>query len=423
MGRVGDVIGRKKIFSTGIAIFTVSSLFASFSGSIVMLIAFRVVQGIGGSMMSSCSTAIVTDAFLGDRGKALGINTSATYSGITFGPLIGGLLVQGFGWRSIFYVNIPIGIVSLLLVTLFLPRDLSHKVKGSFDLPGSITLSIFLLTLMLFLSQSELYFSKIWFSSLGAICATSCVTFVVIERKIAKAPVIDLNLFTHNRLFSAGNLTSMFNYTTSQAIIFVMSLYLQLVLKYSYAEAGLVLFAQPVVQVLVAPIAGTLSDRLDARILSSIGTSIRAAGLFALSFLETNSPAEAVLIPMAIIGLGHGLFAPPNTNSVMSSVSPDKRGVSSGIRGTIRTASSSVGLVLMSSIIASAMPSGAFSSVSSGSNLLAQGLASSFVLGVHYSFLFAGAFTCLGILTSLVRGREHRETYLDNSDCSDRVQS
>ena len=216
-------------------------------------------------------------------------------------------------------------------------------------------------------------------------------------------------MFTRNRLFAAGNLTAIFNYVTFGGTIFVIPIYLEFVRGFTPIAAGLILFTQPIMQTITAPIAGTLSDRIGARVLASAGMFIRSMGLLALSFFGLSSPPEAVWIPLLFIGLGHGLFSPPNTNSIMSSVSPDVRGIASGIIGTFRTASSSTGVVVMGAIIAASMPPGAFAGMSAAGSVAQQGLADLFVVGMHYTFLFAAVFSAIGVFTSLVRGKENRD--------------
>lgn len=359
--------------------------------------------------MNGTSAAIITDTFKGDRGRALGINVASTYSGLSLGPLAGGFLVQSLGWRSIFWVNIPIGIAALILALLFLPRgEIRGQTRKNFDISGAVILSVFLITLMLSLSQGELAIGQSTIILLIFVCVFSLGAFIVRESKFAKRPIIDLKLFTRNRLFAAGNATAVFNYVTFGGTIFVIPIYLELVRGYTPIAAGLILFTQPITQTITAPIAGTLSDRFGARVLSSAGMFIRSVGLFALSFLSLSSTAEAVWIPLIFIGLGHGLFSPPNTNSIMSSVAPDMRGIASGILGTFRTASNSAGVIVMGAIIAASMPAGAFASMSVAGSAIQQGLAGLFVIGMHYTFLFAAAFSAIGVFTSLVRGKENR---------------
>lgn len=408
LGWLGDVSGKKRIFAFGLILFVVGSFLASLSNNILVLIANRVVQGVGAASMSSTSTAIVTDAFKGDRGRALGINVTATYIGLTLGPIAGGFLVQTLGWRSIFYVNIPVGIASLLLALLYIPND-STKVKAhiDFDLVGAISLSIFLASLMLSLSQSELALQQNIALAFVIICVVSLFAFILNESKYAKKPIIDLRLFTRNRLFASGNTTSIFNYLTFGGTVFVLPIYLELVRGYTPIAAGLILFAQPIVQTLTAPIAGVLSDRFEARLLCAVGLFSRAVGLFALSFLGLSSPAWQIWVPLIFTGFGHGLFSPPNTNSIMSSVTVEKRGIASGIMGTFRTASNSAGVIVMGAIIAASMPAGTFAGMSTGGTA-AQGLGGLFVTGMHYTFLFAAAFSVIGIFTSLIRGKENR---------------
>ena len=408
MGRIGDLRGKKRTFMVGVGIFTLGSFLAALSPSIQLLITYRILQGVGAAIMSVLSTAIVTDIFRSDWGTALGLNTSAVYTGVSLGPVVGAVLVQLAGWRYIFYVNVPIGVISLLLVLLYVPKDSKPEKGRGFDLPGSVLIVLFLSTLMLFLSSTQLSFTELETAIFGIVCILSILGFVITESRFARDPAIDLKLFTRNKLFSAGNLTAIFNYTTNQGTLFVISIYLQFIHGYSPINAALFLIAQPIVQATTSIFAGILSDRVDARILSSVGITFRAAGLFGLSFLTVSSSPWMVWIPLSIVGFGHGMFSSPNTNSIMSSVSHDKRGIAAGVVGTVRSSSNSTGIVVMSAIIAGAMPLGAFARASGATGLITGSLATTFVTGMHFAFLFAGVFSAIGILTSLVRGREER---------------
>jgi MFS family permease len=278
--------------------------------------------------------------------------------------------------------------------------------RSRFDFPGAISLITFLTTLLLALSGLGL---SPW--ELGALvltCLGSFVCFVFLERRPGIMPLVDLRLFTQNRTFAAGNATSLMNYTTSSGALLVMSLYLQEILGYSPFEAGLILLVQPVVMVIVAPISGALSDRVSARILSSLGMLTRVAAFLMLSQLGLSSSGATIWFPLALVGLGHALFSSPNTNSIMSSVPREEIGLASGTLGTVRSAAQSIGVAILGGVVASSMPAGAFEALSEGGSVASGGTAQLFVMGMHEAFLIAALLSAIGVITSLVRGKDRR---------------
>ena len=406
-GRLGDRSGMKRVFVLGVTVFTIGSFLAGLSGGVPELLAFRIVQGVGAAMMSAIASALIVTAFPApERGRALGINLSAVYIGLTAGPFVGGILVQVFGWRSIFYVNVPIGIVTVVLAYLYLKEERTERPRSRFDFPGAISLITFLTTLLLALSGLGL---SLW--ELGALvltCLGSFVCFVFLERRPGIMPLVDLRLFTQNRTFAAGNATSLMNYTTSSGALLVMSLYLQEILGYSPFEAGLILLVQPVVMVIVAPISGALSDRVSARILSSLGMLTRVVAFLMLSQLGLSSSGATIWFPLTLVGLGHALFSSPNTNSIMSSVPREEIGLASGTLGTVRSAAQSIGVAILGGVVASSMPAGAFETLSEGGSVASGGIAQLFVMGMHEAFLIAALLSAIGVITSLVRGKDRR---------------
>ena len=405
-GRLADVKGRVRIFNIGVGVFTTASLLAGLSQNILQLILFRVIQGIGAAIMGATATALVAEAYPpSKRGAAIGVNTMAVYAGLTLGPVLGGFLVQVFGWRSIFLVNIPIGVATLLLSTYWLRGIGVKNIRRGFDLLGSATLTIFLVTLLLILSQGDLRFTSAQLTTLSALCILSLSAFIYAERRVSE-PLMDLRLFTSNRLFSAGNITALLNYSTTAGTVLLISIHLQFILGFSPSEAGLILLTQPLVMVVAAPIAGWLSDRIDARVLSSIGMMIRTAGLLLLAFYSEALSRSFIVIPLIILGLGNGLFSSPNVNSILSSVPREKYGLASGILSTIRTMGQSIGIAIMGSIVSVVMPPGTFARLSED----AVELAAFFLSGVRIAFLIASILSGMGIFTSLARGSEHRQS-------------
>ena len=404
-GRLADAKGRIKVFNIGVGVFTAASLLAGLSQDILQLIFFRVIQGVGAAIMGATATALVAEAYPPSRrGAAIGVNTMAVYAGLILGPVLGGFLVQIFGWRSIFLVNIPIGFVTLFLSAYCLRGSSLKAIRRGFDLIGSMTLTLFLTTLLLILSQGGFQFTATQLATLFALCVVSLSAFIYTERRVSE-PLMDLSLFTSNRLFAAGNLTALLNYSTTAGTVLLISIHLQFILGFSPSEAGLILLTQPLVMIVIAPLAGWLSDHIDARVLSSIGMMIRTAGLLLLAFYSEALNRSFIIVPLLILGLGNGLFSSPNTNSILSSVPKEKYGLASGILSTIRTMGQSIGIAIMGSLVSIAMPPGAFARLSEE----VIELAAFFMSGVRTSFLVASILSGLGIFTSLARGSEHKQ--------------
>jgi EmrB/QacA subfamily drug resistance transporter len=408
-GRLGDRSGMKRVFVLGVVVFTAGSFLAGLSPGIPELLSFRIVQGVGAAMMSAIAGALVVAAFpAAERGRALGINLGAVYTGLTAGPLVGGVLVELFGWRSIFYVNVPIGIITTILAYLYLKEENVPRSNTRFDFPGVITLTLFLVTLLL--SLSGLGLPSWGLVALIFTCLVSFGGFIVLERRPGITPLIDLRLFTQNRPFAAGNATALMNYATSSGALLIMSLYLQEIRGYSPLTAGLILLLQPIVMVITAPISGTLSDRVSPGILSAIGMAVRVVAFLLLSLLGVSSSGAFIWVPLMLVGLGHALFSSPNTNSVMSSVPRDQIGLASGTLGTVRSAAQSIGVAILGGVVASALPPGTFAALNEGGSVASSGTAQLFLTGMHEAFLIAAALSAIGIFTSLVRGKSQRPT-------------
>jgi EmrB/QacA subfamily drug resistance transporter len=404
-GRLGDSSGRRNLFALGIVIFTAGSIIAGLSNSVVQLISGRTIQALGGAGIDACGLAILTGAFpLANRGRALGIYTTAIYAGGTAGPVAGGFLVQIFGWRSIFFVNVPIGILSVIFTLIYIKKDeISRRLQG-FDLLGSLTLGTFLATLVLILSREPLSSDIPLNLLIDLLSCVSLVAFVLIEIKVAETPILDFHLFARNRLFTGGIATSFANYYTSFGSLLIISVYLQSVLQYSPERAGLILLVQPIFQVIAAPISGTLSDRVPARILSSAGMISKFVGFLVLAFLGTNPSPETIVISLCLVGIGHGFFSSPNVNSVMGSLPVSKFGVASGTLGTTRSTAQLVGIAMLGGIVASQLPVGSLILYGS-TTALSQSLFQDFVGGMKLAFITASAISGLGAVTSLLRGK------------------
>ena len=331
-GRLGDIIGRKKIFSIGILLFTISTFLIIFSGSIVSLIVLRIFQGLSSAMIFGTSMAIITSVFQpGERGRAIGINITATYLGLSCGPVVGGLLTHYLGWRSIFAFLLPFGIVSIILINRKIKTEWADAVGEKFDWRGSLIYGIALASFMFGFSKLP--------SSLGwigiVIAVLMAAVFLIFENKISN-PVFDIRLIIRNRVFAFSALAALINYSATSAIGFFISLYLQYLKGLDARTAGLIMISQPIAMTLLSPVAGKLSDKKNPGVIASIGMGITASGLILLCFISEATSDYLIVLLLLLMGIGFGLFSSPNSNAIMSSVEKRYLGVASGVVGTMR---------------------------------------------------------------------------------------
>jgi EmrB/QacA subfamily drug resistance transporter len=331
-GRIADIYGRKKIFTYGITLYTLSSLFLGLSPSVAFLISFRVVQGMGAAMIFSTGVAILTSVFPpNERGRALGINVAAVYAGLSLGPPLGGFLTQHFGWQSIFFFNVPLGLITLVTAVWKLKGEWAEARGEKFDLVGSLVYGLSLVAVMYGFSQ--LPAKTGWWLIIGGV--VGLFAFIQWEMRVG-SPVLSVRLFRHNAAFSLSNLAALINYSATNAVTFLLSLYLQYIKGFTPQRAGLILIAQPVVMAVLSPLAGRLSDRIEPRVLASLGMAITTAGLVMLIFLNPESGLDYFLLSLGILGFGFALFSSPNTNAIMSSVERKFYGVASATLATMR---------------------------------------------------------------------------------------
>jgi EmrB/QacA subfamily drug resistance transporter len=332
-GRIADIYGMKKVFTSGIIIFTIASLLSAMAPFTLALIAFRVLQGIGSAMIFVTGLAIITSAFPPqERGKAIGINIMAVYAGLSLGPVLGGIITHYIGWRSLFYLMVPLGLLVITLILWKLRGQEWAACKGEkFDLPGSVLYSISLVLVIY------------GFSSLPDIWGIVAITVGILlflgfswwELNI-DSPVLDMKLFFKNRAFAFSNLAALINYSATFAVTFLLSLYLQYVKGLSAQNAGLILVAQPIMMAIITPFAGRLSDRYEPRILASIGMALVTLGLLIFAFISAQTTFEYIIIGLLVLGLGFGFFSSPNTNAIMGSVERRFFGVASATVSTMR---------------------------------------------------------------------------------------
>jgi EmrB/QacA subfamily drug resistance transporter len=344
-GRLADIRGRKRIFLFGIVIDAVASVLGATSHSGGWLIVFRAVQGLGGAMIFGTGVAILTSVFLpNERGMALGINVAATYTGLSVGPLAGGFFTQYLGWQGIFFFNAFLGLVITVVALWKLKGEWAGAKGEKIDLTGAAIYSVALVTTMYAFSVLPALWG-FWLIIAGVL---GLVIFVRWEMG-QKFPILNIGLFKNNTVFAFSNLAALMNYSATFAVGFLLSLYLQYVKGFTPEHAGLILIAQPVMMAVFSPVAGSLSDRIEPRIVASIGMALTTAGLLMLVFVSGDVSLGFILASLVVLGLGFAFFSSPNTNAVMGSVDNRSYGVASGMLGTMRLTGQafSMGMVLL----------------------------------------------------------------------------
>jgi EmrB/QacA subfamily drug resistance transporter len=391
-GRLADIIGRKKIFSLGILLFTISTFLIVFSWNMASLIALRVLQGLSSAMIYGTSLAMITSVYQpGERGKAMGINITATYLGLSCGPIIGGILTQYLGWRSIFAFLVPFGIVSLLLLNRKIKTEWSEAKGEKFDWVGSLFYGIALFAFIFGFSRLPALSGWI-FIVIGLIMAG---VFLLFEKTFSN-PVFDIKLMQQNRVFAFSGIAALINYAATSATGFFISLYLQYLKGLDARTAGLIMISQPIAMTLLSPIAGKLSDKRNPGLIASFGMGLTATGLVLLCFIKEDTPSYIIVLLLLLMGIGFGLFSSPNSNAIMSSVEKRHLGVASGVVGTMRMIGQMMSMGIAMMLI----------SLYIGNQTLNPVTFPSLIKGMRTGFLIFSLLSVVGIFASLTRNRK-----------------
>jgi len=392
-GRLADIHGRKRVFSAGVTGFLIGSVVAALARSGTMLIAARVIQGLGGGMVFGTATAILISVYPREqRGRVLGWSVASVYLGLSLGPPIGGWIVGEIGWRAIFWINAGLCACSLGLALRYLRAEWTEAAGEAFDLGGAAAYALSVIALMLGLGALP----SARGAALLALAAAGLALFVRWEAR-SPSPLLDVRLLRDNRVFAFSNLAALINYAATFAVGFVLSLYLQYVKALTPQQAGLVMMSQPVMQALCSPLAGRVSDRVEPRLLSSAGMALTAAGLASLSFISEGSGLAHIGASLFVLGVGFGLFSSPNTNAVMGSVDRRQYGLASAVLSTMRMLGQMISMGLAALVVALFV----------GRTTIGPSNQAAFVQGAR---LLLGAFAALsvaGIFASLSRGKVH----------------
>jgi EmrB/QacA subfamily drug resistance transporter len=346
LAKIADLIGRKKVFLCGVAVFGVFSVACAFAWNFASLMVFRALAGLGGAMIFGTNLAILSATYEDhERGKAMGILTSVVYMALALGPFLGGMSTHYLGWRSVFYIPGIVLILQTFSIPFLIKREWVEENRRSFDVSGSMIYGIALFSLLFGFSELP--------NEHGAILAVVGVLLLMLfyhyERTI-KNRVFQVSLFGGNRAFTLGSLAAFLSYMATMAVVFMVSLYLQNERGLDAKTAGLILISSAVAQSIAAFYAGKLADRFEASKIAALGMGLNAIGLIGLIFMGLESPLFAIVIMLLFLGLGFGLFASPNTKVIMGSVEKRNFGQASATIGTMRLTGQafSMGVAIMS---------------------------------------------------------------------------
>jgi EmrB/QacA subfamily drug resistance transporter len=411
-GRLADQHGRVRYYLFGIAGFTVASLLCALSVNGSWLIGARIMQGAAAALMGATSAAIVTAVFPPrERGRALGINVMAVYIGLTVGPPLGGFIADSVGWRWIFLINLPIGVVVLLWGWFMLPR--SERVPGTrLDVVGSVLLGAFLVTLLVPLTFSvEWGWASPLTVGLLLVSAVSFVAFVIVERRVA-SPILNLDLVLKNRLFAAANTAALLNYMALYGISLLTAIFLELVQAQSASLTGWLLLSMPLLMAVLSPFSGRLSDRIGSRAPATGGMVAIATGMILLAFASETAPLWFFAACLAVVGLGMAAFSAPNTSAIMGSVRRDQLSQASAFLATMRTSGQALSVALLGGIAASQLGrlgGRLLLSHGHGGGAVAARAVDAYARGYRYAMLTGAALAVVGAAVSLTRGSQQPE--------------
>jgi EmrB/QacA subfamily drug resistance transporter len=394
-GRLGDLRGNKTVYVWGFVIFVIGSALSGLSPTPGFLIASRAVQALGAAMLFANSPAILTKIFpSAERGRALGLQGTMTYLGLTTGPFLGGWLASRFGWHSVFFINVPVGLLATWLSWRTIPNDRPSEHAERFDVYGSTAFMSGLVILLFALNRGEEWG---WLSplTLGLLVVSLLILalFIWIELR-TPAPMLDLTLF-RSRAFNTAAISPVLNYIAIYSLLFLMPFYLIQGRGLLPPQAGLILTAQPLVMAIMAPFAGTFSDRIGAQIPTTLGMLVMAGGLFLLSRLTLDSSTVYVVTGLAISGLGSGMFVAPNNSALMGAAPRNRQGIASGVLALARNVGMVLGVGLTGAVFTTLLAHGP-----SGDPL-------TLVHAVDAGLLFATVMALLAALISFARGVDY----------------
>ena len=390
-GKIADIHGRKRVFATGLAIYTLGATLAAFAQTGAWLIGLRVVQGLGAGMFVTTGMAILTSIFPPERrGRVIGIYVAAVYVGLSVGPFAGGLLTQYFGWRSIFLLMLPLGLGSTAITLLLLKGEWADARKQHLDLVGTFIYTVAILSLI--------YGASILPAATGAVLIViglAAMSLFWRQQRHAPCPVFEVGLFIENRTFAFSSLAALLNYSATFAVTFLMSLYLQYIKGLPPQTAGLVLMAQPVMMAVFSPVAGRLSDRIEPRLLASAGMALTVAGMVVFTQLRSDWSLTPIIANLLMLGFGFALFSSPNMSAIMGAVEKRHYGIASGAVATMRLLGQMVSMATATVVLGLLV----------GRESIAPHNYERFLFSITCVFTISALLCTAGVAFSLFRGR------------------
>lgn len=418
-GKLGDIFGKIKVFKWGMVLFIIGSLLCGLSNTLITLILSRAVQALGAAMTMANNQGIVTEIFpKHERGKALGLIGTFVSLGSIAGPSLGGVIVSGLGWQYIFWVNVPFGLAAVIIAWRLLPKDVS-LLKAKIDTSGSILFTLFILALFsgLLLGQQAGY-NNPWI--IASFIASLFVLAAFLSVEVRKAqPLLQLNLFK-NPLFSLSILCGFLTFTANFAYNILSPFYLQSILNLSPFHAGLVLMVFPVIMVIVSPLSGALSDKIGSELLTFVGLLLMFATHIGLASLHDGSPLSIVILFIAMLGLGNGIFQPGNNSLIMSQAPRSQLGVAGSVNSLVRNVGMVTGITVATTVLFHTMSAEAGYRVTD----LIPGRPDIFLLGMKAAYT-TSAVICLAaaLLTGLRLWSARRKKHeADKKDLSTVIQ-
>ncbi len=393
-GRVGDMVGRRRLFLSGLSLFMLMSALLPFVTNIWLFLLCRFVQATGTAVMNTCALAILASCSPPEQmGKVLGLTSIGVYSGLSLGPGLAGLLGTALGWQFLFFSVVPIGIIAWLLMYCNVRQDWKDAPDDPFDWKGSLsyTLGVSLLSV-----GAIWVLSGAWAVGLLVLGFLFVGVFLWSERR-SPHPILDIDFLVHNKAFALSTLAAFINYSSIFGVAFYFSLYLQGVHGLTLLETGMLLSVQPLVQVFISPLGGRMADRHGADVIATIGIAVCGIGLLLASGLDGESSLWVVTVIQLVIGSGIALFASPNTSAIMTSVDAAHMGQASGLVGTARTLGTLTSMVIISLTMHAYL----------GDSQLDATNIPDFLTAMHINFTLFGVLNLLGIFCSLGRMGKH----------------
>ncbi|HEU0169622.1 MAG TPA: MFS transporter [Chloroflexota bacterium] len=406
-GRLADMKGRVRLFNIGLVLFTVASMMCGLSQSGMQLVMARFIQGIGAAMVMANSVALLTDAFpLEQRGQALGFNMMAATGGWVFGSVAGGVITQFLGWRYVFFVNAPIGLLGAVWCFLKLRETSQPELKARFDLGGIITFPLAVASILAgltFVTVGRWGWPETNVLFVAGVLLLGAFGFI--ERRV-REPMMDLELFKI-RVFSAGNFAVLLNALGRGSTLFIMSWYFQAVLQDQPAIAGLKTLPLAASMVIVSPLAGKLADQMSSRFLSTAGLAGNLIAMAALAIVPVNVPYPVLCGVFILMGLANAFFNAPNTTAVMSAVPASRRGVAAGARTLLLNSGQTMSIALTMAIVATTVSYQTLVLLFGGSADAQLGLDGvAFMTGLHKLFMVSALLCLAAMVCSAMRGTE-----------------